>query len=168
MTGINPRGLAARTARPAAIALVVLAASIGFVSAVQASGDGVLQEPPRYGLYYDRYEPTFYTGFAPRTADPNRIHLRLGRGNQLRVTVVLSEAALEAYGRDLRQLTCDRANSPPAKLAGARFPEQYRDAYAHGEERWDRRGEQINADQLQRQPDKRLVLHVRRSLGTRW
>ena len=101
MTGINPDGLTARTARPAAIALVVLAASIGFVSAAQASGDVVLQEPPRYGLYYDRYEPTFYTGFAPRTADPNRIHLRLGRGNQLRVTVVLSEAALETYGRDL-------------------------------------------------------------------
>jgi hypothetical protein len=54
-----------------------------------------------YGLYYERYEPTFYAGFAPRTLDPDRMHLHVGRGNQLRVTVVLSDEVLDTYARDL-------------------------------------------------------------------
>ncbi len=60
-----------------------------------------LEEPPHYGVYYDRYEPSFYTGFAPRTPDPARIHLHLGRGDQLRVTVVLSDDVDAEYARDL-------------------------------------------------------------------
>jgi hypothetical protein len=62
----------------------------------------MLEGPPRYGSYYQRWEPTFYTGFAPRADDPRRIHLHLGRGNQLRITVVLSEATIAAYARDLK------------------------------------------------------------------
>lgn len=54
-----------------------------------------------YGIFYDRYEPTFYTGFAPRVRDPERIHVHIGRGNQVRVTVVLSDTLLESYVRDL-------------------------------------------------------------------
>ncbi|MDJ0951695.1 MAG: hypothetical protein QNJ94_22520 [Alphaproteobacteria bacterium] len=54
------------------------------------------------GLYYERYEPTFYTGFAPRALDPKRIHLHIGRGNQLRATVVLSDKVLQTYDRDLQ------------------------------------------------------------------
>jgi hypothetical protein len=61
-----------------------------------------LEEPPRYGTYYQRYEPTFYTGFAPRALEPGRVHLHVGRGNQLRVTLVLSEETQEAYARDLQ------------------------------------------------------------------
>jgi len=61
----------------------------------------MLEEPARYGVFYDRYEPAFYTGFAPRTFDPQRIHLHLGRGNQLRVTVVLADDVLGDYARDL-------------------------------------------------------------------
>jgi hypothetical protein len=61
----------------------------------------VLEEPPRYGIYYERYEPAFYTGFAPRTYDPRRIHLHLGRGDQLRVTVVLADNVLREYAKDL-------------------------------------------------------------------
>ena len=49
-----------------------------------------LEEPPVYGVYYDRREPSFYTGFAPRSQDPDRVHLQIGRGNQLRITAVLS------------------------------------------------------------------------------
>jgi len=60
-----------------------------------------LAGPPVYGLYYDRREPSFYTGFAPRTHEPDRIHLHLGRGNQLRVTVVLADDVLEEYAHDL-------------------------------------------------------------------
>lgn len=37
------------------------------------------------------YEPTFYTGFAPRSEDPKRLHLHVGRGNQPRITLVLSD-----------------------------------------------------------------------------
>src|SRR5215470_13858838 len=58
---------------------------------------------PQWGVYYDRREPSFYTGFAPRTLDPARIHLHVGRGNQLRVTVVLSDEVLADYARDLSQ-----------------------------------------------------------------
>ena len=62
----------------------------------------MLQSPPRYGTYYQRWEPTFYTGFAPRADDPRRVHLHVGRGNQLRITVALSEPTLAAYARDLK------------------------------------------------------------------
>ena len=61
----------------------------------------VLEGQPRFGVYYNRYEPAFYTGFAPRTNDPRRIHLHLGRGNQLRVTVVLADDLLREYADDL-------------------------------------------------------------------
>ena len=50
---------------------------------------------------YSRYEPAFYTGFAPRIPEPERLHVRIGRGNQLRVTAVLSDEVLEGYGREL-------------------------------------------------------------------
>lgn len=50
-----------------------------------------------YGVFYNRYEPTFYTGFAPRALDPKRLHLHVGRGNQLRVTLVLSDKVIEQY-----------------------------------------------------------------------
>ena len=66
-----------------------------------AAAARVLEEPPRYGIYYDRYESAFYTGFAPRASDPQRIHLHLGRGNQLRVTVVLGDDVLREYAGDL-------------------------------------------------------------------
>src|SRR5215470_13483243 len=60
-------------------------------------------DPASYGVYYDRREPSFYTGFAPRTSDPRRLHLHIGRGNQLRVTVVLADDVLQEYARDLEQ-----------------------------------------------------------------
>jgi len=69
--------------------------------AADAHSSLVIEEPPRFGMYYDRYEPAFYTGFAPRSNDPRRIHLHLGRGNQLRVTVVLADDVLREYAEDL-------------------------------------------------------------------
>jgi hypothetical protein len=47
------------------------------------------------------YYPSFYTGFAPRAAHPERIHVRLARGNQTRVTVPLDEDTLRDYAFDL-------------------------------------------------------------------
>ena len=61
-----------------------------------------LAEPPLFGSYFDRWEPTFYTGFAPRADDAARVHLHVGRGNQLRITLVLSEDVQEGYARDLK------------------------------------------------------------------
>ena len=61
----------------------------------------MLEQPPHYGVYFTRQEPAFYTGFAPRCQDPKRIHLHVGRGNQLRVTLVLSREALRNYAGDL-------------------------------------------------------------------
>lgn len=56
---------------------------------------------PSYGVFYERFEPTFYAGYAPRTLDPGRIELHVGRGNQVRATVVLSDEVLGSYAQDL-------------------------------------------------------------------
>jgi hypothetical protein len=53
------------------------------------------------GVFFYRLEPSFYTGFAPRSQEPGRIHIHLGRGNQLRVTVVLSDQIISEYPSDL-------------------------------------------------------------------
>ena len=53
-----------------------------------------------FGVYYNRYEPIFYTGFAPHPYYLLRIHLHLGRGNQLRVTGVLADDVLGEYAED--------------------------------------------------------------------
>ena len=57
-------------------------------------------EPPQ-GVYFYWYEPSFYAGFAPRTQDPQRVHIRLSRGNQVRATVVLGDPEIDAYLGDL-------------------------------------------------------------------
>lgn len=68
------------------------------LEASETTWDG--SEPPQ-GIYFHWYEPSFYAGFAPRTQDPSRLHIRLSRGNQVRVTVVLGDADLDAYLDDL-------------------------------------------------------------------
>ena len=77
-------------------ALVALALSSA--APVQAEGkvswDG---SKPAPGVYFYWYEPSFYTGFAPRTQDRDRVHLELGRGNQQRLTIVLGPEQLDAY-----------------------------------------------------------------------
>ena len=65
------------------------------------AADDALVDLSRYGVFYERYEPTFYTGFAPRAEDPTRLHLHVGRGNQLRITLVLSDEVLDDYASDL-------------------------------------------------------------------
>lgn len=82
--------------------LAVSIAVFAFVSpGIAAEPARTLEEPPQYGVYYQSYEPTFYTGFAPRIPDPRRLHLEIGRGNQLRVTAVLDDAVLAGYAREL-------------------------------------------------------------------
>jgi len=90
--------------RTLTILLVLFSATLALPQdgrAIAGADAQVLEEPPRYGMYYDRYEPAFYTGFAPRATDPQRVHLHLGRGNQLRVTVVLGDDELRDYAADL-------------------------------------------------------------------
>jgi hypothetical protein len=64
--------------------------------AVVDGGNGV-----KPGVYFYQFEPSFYTGFAPRCQDPRRISTYLGRGNQLRVTVVISREMIAEYLSDL-------------------------------------------------------------------
>jgi hypothetical protein len=47
------------------------------------------------------YYPSFYTGFAMRSQFPERIHVRLARGNQTRVSVILDDQTLADYMYDL-------------------------------------------------------------------
>jgi hypothetical protein len=82
--------LVASTATPVPAAL----------DATETAWDG--SAPPE-GVYFDWYQPSFYAGFAPRTQDPSRLHIRLSRGNQLRITVVLGDADLDNYLGDLQQ-----------------------------------------------------------------
>ncbi len=86
----------------AALAALLLVCGTASASKVEKrSLPLVLEEPPYYGVYFNQAEPAFYTGFAPRCQDPRRIHLHVGRGNQFRVTVVLSSETLRFYARDL-------------------------------------------------------------------
>jgi hypothetical protein len=48
------------------------------------------------------YYPSFYTGFAPRQQRPNRIHIRLSRGNQTRTSVILDDQTVLNYLYDLK------------------------------------------------------------------
>ena len=70
-------------------------------AALQASDTTWDGSQPPQGIYFHWYEPSFYTGFAPRTQDPSRPHIQVSRGNQVRVTVVLGNQELDAYLDDL-------------------------------------------------------------------
>ena len=54
-------------------------------------------DPEPYGIFFNDYDPNFYTGFVPRVQDKNRIKVHLGRGNQLRVRMVLPDEAVDNY-----------------------------------------------------------------------
>lgn len=68
---------------------------------VKKSSDPKNESTSMPGIYFYRLEPSFYTGFAPRTQDPKRVTTNLGRGNQLRATVVLSNEIVDNYLQDL-------------------------------------------------------------------
>ncbi len=84
--------------------LLILLGGLAWTPAADAGGDPAIvwdgSEPPSGVLFY-WYEPSFYTGFAPRTQDPTRPHIQLSRGNQLRVTLVLGADELDNYADDL-------------------------------------------------------------------
>src|SRR5262249_21997218 len=88
----------------ALIALLLHSSSFAALQASDTTWDGSAPPP---GVYFHWYEPSFYTGFAPRTQDPKRVHIPLSRGNQVRVTLVLGDDDLDNYLGDLilRQAT---------------------------------------------------------------
>src|SRR6185295_9993252 len=69
---------------PLAILLsMVICGALPAFAALEATDktwDG--SEPPQ-GIYFHWYEPSFYTGCAPTTQDPTRVHIRLSRGQQV-------------------------------------------------------------------------------------
>ncbi len=58
-------------------------------------------DPAPYGIFFNDYDPNFYTGFVPRVQERDRIKVHLARGNQLRLRMVLPEATLDNYLTDL-------------------------------------------------------------------
>ena len=50
-----------------------------------------------YGVFFNNYDPNFYTGFAPRVQERERVKIHLGRGNQIRVRMILSDKTIENY-----------------------------------------------------------------------
>jgi hypothetical protein len=101
--GPDRRARPNRHRSPSGVLKAWLAGAAVLLSALQPVQQGLAAEPawdgagPAPGVYFDDYEPSLYTGFAPRTQDPTRIHLELSRGNQLRLTLVLGPDELDAY-----------------------------------------------------------------------
>lgn len=82
--------------------VVILTAATVLASIVLATAAGALSrerfaDAQPYGFFFNDYGPNFYAGFAPREQDRRRITIHLGRGNQLRLRIVLSDAAIDAY-----------------------------------------------------------------------
>lgn len=91
---------AARAFACVAVLAIAVPRAFAALDASDTTWDG--SEPPQ-GVYFHWYEPSFYAGFAPRTQDPTRLHIELSRGNQVRVTMVLGAAELDAYLGDLQE-----------------------------------------------------------------
>jgi hypothetical protein len=90
-----------RTVAAIVLALTSTLARSSAFAALEASDTAWDGSEPPPGVYFYWYEPSFYTGFAPRTQDPQRVHIRLSRGNQVRVTEVLGDQEIDAYLDDL-------------------------------------------------------------------
>jgi hypothetical protein len=90
-----------RSIRLALLACGLALAPSGTFAALDATDTTWDGSRPPEGVYFHWYEPSFYAGFAPRTQDPARLHIRVSRGSQVRVTVVLGDAELDAYLDDL-------------------------------------------------------------------
>lgn len=50
-----------------------------------------------YGVLFNQYDPNFYTGFAPRVQKRENITIYLGRGNQVRIRMVLTDESINSY-----------------------------------------------------------------------
>jgi hypothetical protein len=75
---------------------LLLTLAVGVDAATALSRDRWTNSTP-YGVFFNDYQANFYAGFVPREQDPNRIAMHLGRGNQLRLRIVLSEQTIAGY-----------------------------------------------------------------------
>lgn len=75
--------------------LVALAS--GVAVAVTPLGTTRWTDPTPYGIFFNDYDPNFHTGFVPRVQEKDRIKIHLGRGNQLRVRMVLPDETLDNF-----------------------------------------------------------------------
>jgi len=79
-----------------ALGVSILAIGLAAGSASALSSDRWTNAAP-YGLFFNDYQPNFYTGFVPRVQEAERVKVHLGRGNQLRVRLVLSDQTIDNY-----------------------------------------------------------------------
>ena len=84
------------------LSVTLAGVALGTAATLEAkSGPSWDGSEPAPGVYFYWYEPSFYTGFAPRTQDRSHVHLQLGRGNQQRLTIVLGPEELDSYLENL-------------------------------------------------------------------
>lgn len=86
---------------PLCASVVILFLSTTAFAALEATEKTWDGSTPPQGIYFHWYAPSFYTGYAPATQDPERVHIELSRGNQVRFTMVLGEKEIDAYLDDL-------------------------------------------------------------------
>jgi len=80
----------------AAASLAVLALSAPALATTPLGSTRWTDDTP-YGIFFNDYDPNFYTGFVPRVQDARRIKVHLGRGNQLRIRMVLPDASVDSF-----------------------------------------------------------------------
>ncbi|MFO7600331.1 MAG: hypothetical protein R6X27_11050 [Candidatus Desulfacyla sp.] len=78
------------------ISLVFLLVGMLPLSAHALSRDRWTNGEP-FGVFFNNYDPNFYTGFVPRVQDKERVKIHLGRGNQVRVRMVLPDETILNY-----------------------------------------------------------------------
>jgi hypothetical protein len=81
-----------------ALVVVLVVALLPSSAAALSTERWTNQEP--YGVFFNNYDPNFYTGFVPRVQEAERVKIHIGRGNQLRVRMVLSEKTIDNYLTD--------------------------------------------------------------------
>lgn len=78
--------------------VVPLAAAAAFLAGTAAAQTVTRwTDPTPAGVFFNDYDPNFYTGWVPRVQEADRIKIHLGRGNQLRIRMVLPDEALDSY-----------------------------------------------------------------------
>ncbi len=81
------------------LALVALAICAAAGTAWALSEERWTDATP-YGIFFNDYDPNFYTGFVPRVQDKRRVKIHLARGNQLRVRMVLPDESVDNFITD--------------------------------------------------------------------
>lgn len=80
---------------------------LGLITSLSFAEASTLEEfnasLPVQGVGFKEYSKSLYTGFAPKVQNPKRIHFRVARGNQARLTAVLDDQTVLTYLYYLRK-----------------------------------------------------------------